>query len=86
MAATRIGLSEAVVRYADRFHAAFSTGHHIASPSEAWLVLALTARAAPGDSCAELAEVLGGDIDNAAAWADALLSKPHPLVSAVAAE
>jgi hypothetical protein len=83
MAALGIGLSEAVVRYADRFHAALGTGHHVASPFGAWLLLALAARAASGDTRAELAQVLGDDVDDAAAWADALLSKPHPLVSAV---
>ena len=85
MTRARTELTEAIVRYADRFHTAIGPGHHVASPLGAWLVLALAARAADGERAGELADVLGMDLASAAARADRLLSRPHPLVSAAAA-
>ncbi|HEU5266987.1 MAG TPA: hypothetical protein VFU35_09805 [Jatrophihabitans sp.] len=85
MVLTQPDLARAVVRYAERFHAAVGQAHHVGSPLGAWLVLALAGPAARGDQAMELADVLGVDVAAAAARADALLSHPHPLVSAAAA-
>ncbi|MER7892983.1 hypothetical protein ABTX15_24485 [Micromonospora sp. NPDC094482] len=74
-----------VVRYAQRMHGLVDDGHHIASPLGAWLLLALVGPAAAGDTRAALAEVLGVDVDTAAATAEALLVAPHPLVASASA-
>lgn len=74
----------AVARYAQRLHEAAGERHHVASPLGAWLVLALCGPASSGAARAELAEVLGLDVDQAAAAASGLLSAPHPLVAAAA--
>lgn len=75
--------ADAVCEYARRFHhvvghQAVGGEHHVASPLGAWLVLALAAPAAVGDERTRLAEVLGGDLDRAAAFAGELLRAPHP--------
>ena len=85
---TVIPMSEvatAVSRYADRFHRACGTSHHVASPLGAWLLLALCASASSGTTREELAEALGMDADAAAAVAARLLDHPHPLVRSAAA-
>src|ERR1700733_14040224 len=70
-------LRAAVAGYARRLHAAAGSGHHVASPLGAWLLLALCAPAtrngAPPDPA--LAEVLGCDVDVAAR----LAGRPAPL-------
>jgi hypothetical protein len=80
-------LRAAVAGYAGRLHAAAGSGHHVASPLGAWLLLALCAPAtrngAPPDPA--LAEVLGCDVDVAARLAAGLLGRPHPQVAAAAA-
>src|SRR5262245_11048059 len=77
-------LREAIGRYAGRFHAAVGTGHHVASPFGAWLLLALAASNAPrGDT--RLADALGMAPEEAAQHAEALLKDPHPLVAAATA-
>ncbi|WP_045742197.1 hypothetical protein [Actinoplanes rectilineatus] len=74
----------ALGRYARRLHASAGTGHHVASPLGAWLLLALAGRA-----CAEpdpqLTEVLGIDPRRAATIAAELLEQPHPAVAAATA-
>lgn len=74
-----------IARYADRFHAELGSGHHIASPACAWLLLALAGPAATGQVRDELTEALGVDIDTALAAASAMLEAPHPLIAAGAA-
>jgi hypothetical protein len=78
-------LAALVARYAGRLHAAAGEGHHVASPLGAWLLLALCGPASTGETRAQLTEVLGCDVDMAAAAAAVLLSAPHPLVAAAAA-
>jgi hypothetical protein len=75
-----------IAAYAARLHAAVGSGHQVASPLGAWLLLALAAPASTGADRDSLTEVLGCDPDAAAGIAAALLADPHPLVaSAVAA-
>lgn len=78
-------LAAAVSRYADRLHATAGRAHHVASPLGAWLVLALAAPAATGESRARLEEALGLPAQAAASAAARLLDDPHPVVSAAAA-
>jgi hypothetical protein len=82
-----VGLTDtaaAVARYADRLHRVAGEGHHVASPLGAWLLLALCGSASNGVARDRLAEVVGCDLDQAAAVAGALLSEPHPAVAAAA--
>ncbi|MER7444430.1 serpin family protein [Micromonospora avicenniae] len=74
-----------VARYAERMHRLIGSGHHIASPLGAWLLLALVGPAATGRTRTELEEVLGADADRAAATARTLLDAPHPLVASASA-
>ncbi|MGK5739888.1 hypothetical protein [Micromonospora sp. URMC 103] len=74
-----------VARYAERVHGLVASGHHVASPLGAWLLLALVAPAATGAARAELEEALGVDAERAAETARALLSTPHPLVASASA-
>ncbi|SCL27907.1 hypothetical protein GA0070624_3590 [Micromonospora rhizosphaerae] len=74
-----------LARYAARLHADIGDRHHVASPLGAWLLLALAGPAATGPVRAELAEILGMDVDSAAAAATALLDRPHPLVPSATA-
>jgi hypothetical protein len=85
MAATQTELAGPVSSYARRFHDIVGSGHQVASPLGAWLVLALTAPASAGQDRAVLTEVLGCDVDAAARIAAELLTHPHPLVAAAAA-
>jgi hypothetical protein len=79
-------LPAAIAAYAGRLHRAIGSGHHVASPLGAWLVLALAARgAADSQSRARLAEVLGLPADDAAAAAQRLLANPHGAVRLAAA-
>jgi hypothetical protein len=81
-------LVPAVVRYAERFHAALGAGHQVASPLGAWLVLALCGSALDaGEDPARkpLADILGLDPAEAFALAEALLAAPHPAVASAAA-
>jgi hypothetical protein len=82
MAADADELGRSLARYAECFHAAVGYDHHVASPLGAWLLLALTGPAASGHAAAQLAEVLGLDVDAAATRAAGLLDAPHPLVAA----
>jgi hypothetical protein len=82
---TSVGLVAGCVdRYATRLHAAAGERHHVASPLGAWLLLALAAPASAGEDRETLTEVLGCDVDVAAATAGDLLADPHPLVAAAA--
>jgi hypothetical protein len=74
----------AVARYAGRLHRVAGEGHHVASPLGAWLLLALCGPASSGELRDRLAEVVGCDLDQAAAMAGALLSEPHSAVAAAA--
>jgi hypothetical protein len=85
MTTTSTAIAGAVARYAERFHGLAGSGHHIASPLGAWLLLALCAPAATGETRAELGEILGADPDAAAAVAADLLDHPHALVASAAA-
>jgi hypothetical protein len=85
MAAGSVIVSDCVAAYAARLHAAIGSGHQVASPLGAWLLLALAGPASRGDERASLAAVLDCDIDAAAAAAADLLESPHPLVAAAAA-
>jgi hypothetical protein len=71
--------------YAARLDAALGTGHQVASPLGAWLVLALAGPASTGADRTALTEVLGCDVEAAAQVADDLLTRPHPLVASAAA-
>ncbi|GGL96386.1 hypothetical protein [Nakamurella endophytica] len=75
-------LRHAVARYADRLHGGIGTGHHVASPLGAWLLLAVAASAEPG--AGELAGALGMPPDRAAAHARGLLAAPPTAVAAAA--
>ena len=76
-------VTSAVAGYARRLHQAVGECHHVASPLGAWLLLALCGPASSGAARTGLAEVLGLDVEQAAA-AGRLLSAPHPLVAAAA--
>jgi hypothetical protein len=78
-------LSACVASYAARLHATIGARHHVASPLGAWLVLALAGPASSGADRATLTDVLGCDVDAAAAAAADLLTDPHPLVASAAA-
>jgi hypothetical protein len=80
-------LRDAVAGYARRLHAAAGSGHHVASPLGAWLLLALCAPASRNEAApaAALSEVLGCDLAVAERLAAGLLSRPHPQVAAAAA-
>jgi hypothetical protein len=80
-----VDLATPVARYADRFHRLAGDGHHVASPLGAWLVLALAAPAATGETRDQLADVLGVSIEAAAEVATALLAEPHPAVACAVA-
>jgi hypothetical protein len=75
-------VTAAVAGYARRLHRAAGECHHVASPLGAWLLLALCGPASSGAARAELAEVLGLDVEHATATASRLLLAPHPLVAA----
>ena len=77
-------VTAAVAGYARRLHQAAGECHHVASPLGAWLLLALCGPASSGAARTELGEVLGLDVEQAAAAAGRLLSAPHPLVAAAA--
>jgi adenylate kinase family enzyme len=85
MTETSTAVAAAVARYAERMHAAVGTGHHVASPLGAWLVLALAAPAATGDHQDRLADALGMSPAEAAHVARRLLEEPHPVIAAAAA-
>jgi hypothetical protein len=78
-------VADCVAGYSRRLHAAIGTGHHVASPLGAWLLLALAGPASSGPDRVELTEVLGCDVDAAARAAADLLSRPHPVVASAAA-
>jgi hypothetical protein len=80
-----VQLATPVARYADRFHRLVGDEHHVASPLGAWLVLALAAPAATGETRDQLAGVLGVPIETAAETAAALLADPHPAVACAVA-
>jgi hypothetical protein len=75
-----VAVAGAVVRYADRLHAAVPDEHHVDSPLGAWLLLALLAPVAENDARLRLEDVLGTDAAGARSAADALLADPHPAV------
>jgi hypothetical protein len=83
--ATASSVRDAVAAYAVGFHRALGEGHHIASPFGAWLVLALAAPAAQGETAERLAEVLGMPVEDAAAVARDLLAAPPEAVAVAAA-
>ncbi len=76
---------ELVSAYAAQFNQSVLDGHTVASPLGLWLLLALIGPVTSGTSRRELEAVLGTTVDDAAARAGALLSDPHPAVSALAA-
>ena len=78
-------LASCIAGYADRLHAAAGTGHHVASPLGAWLLLALAGPASTGGERALLTEILGCDVETAAHTAAELLASPHPVVASAAA-
>ena len=51
-------ITDPLVAYAARLHAAIGSGHHVASPLGAWMVLALLARADDSDGQSAAAEQL----------------------------
>lgn len=85
MSVTDSGFTAALARYARRFHRVAGTGHHVASPLGAWLLLALAGPACAGDDLRRLGEILGADAGVAAGFAAELLACPHPAVHAAAA-
>lgn len=85
MPVTAPGIIAALAPYARNFHQVAGTGHHVASPLGAWLLLALAAPACAGDDLRQITEILGADADAAAGFAAELLAHPHPVVHAGAA-
>jgi hypothetical protein len=85
MSVTALGFTAALARYARRFHQVAGTGHHVASPLGAWLLLALAGPACADDDLRHLGEILGADAGVAAGFAAELLANPHPAVHAAAA-
>jgi hypothetical protein len=79
---TRDGWISAVARYSERLHVRAGTSHHVASGLGAWVLVALCAPLVDAAARSELAEALGADPMDAAKFAAALLSQPHPLVAA----
>ncbi|WP_135459625.1 hypothetical protein [Mycobacterium sp. DL99] len=77
--------SELVSAYAAQFNQSVLNGHAVASPLGLWLLLALVGPTATGEFRRDLEAALGTTVDDAAARAGALLSEPHPAVSALAA-
>jgi hypothetical protein len=78
-------LTGCVTRYAARLHDAAGSGHHVASPLGAWLLLALAGPTSHGADREALTGVLGCDVETAADAAAGLLADPHPLVGSAAA-
>jgi len=76
---------EAIAAYAARFHGALGPVHGVASPLGAWMLLALAAQAATGDTRAAIEEVLGVSADDALAFVRGLFENPHPAVAAAIA-
>jgi hypothetical protein len=85
MSVTAPNITAPLSRYARRLHQVIGTGHHVASPLGAWLLLALAAPACTGDDLRQLEEILGIDAGTAAGFAAELLAYPHPVVHAAAA-
>lgn len=85
MSLTALDLASPIAKYAERLHAFVGDEHHVASPLGAWVLLALAGPALRGDERSQLAEVLGADVDAAAATAASLLCTPHPMIAAGAA-
>jgi hypothetical protein len=81
-----VNARDAIAAYATRFHRAVGAEHHVASPLGAWIVLALAAPAADDDRLrAELADVLGLPIEEAAKTARLLLESPPDVLALAAA-
>jgi len=79
------GITAPLARYARQLHQVAGTGHHVASPLGAWLLLGLAGPACAGDDLRQLEEILGADAGAAAGFAAELLAHPHPVVHAAAA-
>lgn len=77
--------SELVSAYAARVNRSLLGRHAVASPLGLWLLLALIGPATDGAARPDLEAVLGTTVDDAAVRARALLSEPHPAVSALVA-
>jgi hypothetical protein len=82
---TTVENSELLSAYAAQFNRALLGGHAVASPLGLWLLLALVGPATEGAARRDLEAVLGTTVDDAAVRARALLTEPHPAVSALAA-
>ena len=81
-----LDLPSIICRYAERFHAAGGSEHHVASPLGAWLLLSLCGQEASGRLREDLTSILGVDTSTAGFCAARLLDEPHQAVaSAVAA-
>jgi hypothetical protein len=83
-------LAGCVVRYASRLHSAIGDRHQVASPLGAWLLVAMAGPATTGPPTTgpdrdALTEVLGCDVETAAAAAAGLLANPHPEVACAVA-
>jgi hypothetical protein len=85
MTLTATDVTTAIAGYARRFHAVAGARHHVGSPLGAWLLLALCAPAAEGETRRILNATLATDPGDARRFAEALLASPHPLVPAAAA-
>ncbi|WP_052336358.1 serpin family protein [Nocardioides alkalitolerans] len=86
--APSVALGPALRAYGARLHAAEDVAdhHHVLSPLGVWLLVALAGSAAREDATrAAVGEVLGLDVDTAAATARRLLAEPHPDVAAATA-
>jgi hypothetical protein len=78
-------IAQCISRYAARLHAAIGSGHQVASPLGAWLLLALAAPASSGSDRTALTDVLGCDPDTASRLAGSLLRTPHPAIASAVA-
>jgi hypothetical protein len=83
--ATEDQLARSISRYAARLHRVVEEEHHVASPLGAWLVLALCAPLAKGQTRVELTDILGTEPEQAFRLASQLLEDPHPFVASGAA-
>jgi len=73
--------AQAIAGYAARFHSTLGPGNVAASPLGAWILLALVAPIAEGDLRTEIEVALGLSVDEADAFARALLENPHPSIA-----
>ena len=76
---------QAIAAYATKFHEALGPVHSAASPLGAWILLALVAPFAVGNTRDELEDILGLPIDEASEFARQLIATHHPAIASAVA-